>query len=115
MGDQYWSFQIGDGLNDKHRLEVSGYSGDAGDSLQYESDWLGNGQFGFYYHNGMQFSTFDQDNDNNGGSCASVRAGGWWYNNCYFACLMCDSSNNQWVSMPGGYYVVNSRMMIKPQ
>jgi len=35
---EYWSFKIGDELNDKYRLEVSGYSGDAGDSLQYEGD-----------------------------------------------------------------------------
>jgi len=33
---EYWSFKIGDELNTKYRLEVSGYSGDAGDSLQYE-------------------------------------------------------------------------------
>jgi len=33
---EYWTFKIGDELNDKYRLEVSGYSGDAGDSLQYD-------------------------------------------------------------------------------
>ena len=26
---EYWTFKIGDELNDKYRLEVSGYSGDA--------------------------------------------------------------------------------------
>jgi len=35
---EYWSFKIGDEVNEKYRLEVSGYSGDAGDSLQYEGD-----------------------------------------------------------------------------
>jgi len=35
---EYWSFRIGDEVNEKYRLEVSGYSGDAGDSLQYEGD-----------------------------------------------------------------------------
>ena len=32
---EYWMFKIGDEL-DKYRLGVSGYSGDAGDSLQYD-------------------------------------------------------------------------------
>jgi len=62
----------------------------------------------------MQFTTYDQDNDNWHVNCATDRGGGWWYNACYWACLMCDSNSNQWASMPGGYYVVNSRMMIKP-
>ena len=39
------------------------------------------------YHNGMQFSTFDADNDNYGDSCAYVYQGGWWYNACYRANL----------------------------
>jgi len=33
---EYWTFKVGDELIDKYRLEVSGYSGDAGDSLQYD-------------------------------------------------------------------------------
>jgi len=32
---EYWTFKVGD-EPDKYRLEVSGYSGDAGDSLQYD-------------------------------------------------------------------------------
>ena len=40
---EYWSFKIGDELNDKYRLEVSGYSGDTGDALQYEGDWNDDG------------------------------------------------------------------------
>ena len=31
---EYWTFKVGDEI-DKYRLEVSWYSGDAGDSLQY--------------------------------------------------------------------------------
>jgi len=109
IGDEYWSFKIGDELNDKYRLEVSGYSGDAGDSLQYE------GNFGVYYHNGMNFTTYDQDNDEwSGVNCASDRGGGWWYNVCYMACLTCNSANNGWW-MLNDPYVINSRMMIKPQ
>ena len=32
---EYWTFRVGPGFT-KYRLEVSGYSGDAGDSLQYD-------------------------------------------------------------------------------
>jgi len=45
---EYWSFKIGDEPNDKYRLEVSEFSGDAGDSLQYE------GHGGTWYTNGMR-------------------------------------------------------------
>ena len=109
---EYWSFKIGDELNDKYRLEVAGYSGDAGDSLQYMDDWYGNGNFGTYNHNGMSFSTHDQDNDNSDGNCVTNRRGGWWFNRCYWACLTCREEDYSWDSFG---FVVNSRMMIKPQ
>ena len=114
---EYWSFMIGDELNDKYRLEVSVYSGDAGDSLQYEGDWDADGYFGYYYHNGMEFSTHDQDNDEKvDGNCADDGGGGWWYNKCYVACLTCTSAKSTWWTVhPVAAYVVNSRMMIKPQ
>ena len=115
IGDKYWSFQIGDELNDKYRLEVSGYSGDAGDSLQYEGDFHGDGLFGYYECNGRPFTTYDRDNDMSWfGNCASMYDSGWWYNACYFACLTCKLGNNGWWSLPYPY-VNNSRMMIKPQ
>jgi len=111
---EYWSFKIGDEPNDKYRLEVSGYSGDAGDSLQYEGDYNGNGLFGTYYNNGMKFTTIDQDNDyiGSGYNCATDRGGGWWYNSCQWACLTCMTGNYEWYTMG---YVFNSRMMIKLQ
>ena len=112
---EYWSFKIGDELNTKYRLEVSGYSGDAGDSLQYKDDLNGNGNYGFYYHNGMQFSTYDQDNDlSSAGNCAAGRGGGWWFNSCFWACLTCAQSYSEWGSL-SEVYADNSRMMIKPQ
>jgi len=109
---EYWSFQIGDELNDKYRLDVAGYSGDAGDSLEWEDDWNGNGDFGIYNHNGMKFTTQDQDNDLASGNCAPSRGGGWWYNACMWACLTCYQSKYEWWTLG---YTVNSRMMIKPQ
>ena len=44
-------------------LQVGGYSGDAGNA------W-GNGD-----HNGKPFSTYDNDNDNHDGNCASEYKG----------------------------------------
>jgi len=110
---EYWTFNIGDGLHDQYRLEVAGYSGDAGDAFQYQGEWNGNGYFGHYYHNGMMFSTYDQDNDlspNN--HCATSHSGGWWYRRCYWACLTCYRTYYKWTRPMS---IVNSRMMIKPQ
>ena len=65
----YSNFSLGN-ESTKYVLGVSGFSGDAGDSLSFE-------------HNGMNFTTKDQDNDlladNN---CATLRHGAWWYNGC---------------------------------
>jgi len=46
---EYWFFEIGDELNDKYRLHVAGFSGDIRD-FAYCSD-------------GMEFSTYDMDNN----------------------------------------------------
>jgi len=112
---EYWSFKIGHEL-DKYGLEVAGYSGDGGDALQYEGEWADDGGFGWYIHNGMNFTTYDSDNDAWWGNCATDRGGGWWYNSCVMACVTCSSSYYGWWmgSLPDGY-VINSRMMIKPQ
>nr|XP_034338055.1 fibrinogen-like protein A [Crassostrea gigas] len=63
----YSRFAVGDETS-KYKLEVNGYSGNAGDSLDY--------------HNNMKFSTPDEDNDNYSGSCATEYKSGWWFNNC---------------------------------
>ena len=109
---EYWSFTIGDELNDKYRLEVDGYSGDAGNALVYEGDYANNGCFGCYIHNGIEFATYDQDNDLGAGNCAALKGGGWWYNRCHWACLMCRSGPNQWMA---NFQSCANRMMIKPQ
>ena len=61
------------GPEDRYRLTIGGGQGDGGDGMAYQ--------------NGMQFSTFDADNDNNGDNCAYKAQGGWWYNTCYRANL----------------------------
>ena len=61
---EYRTFYV-DGENDNYRLHVSSYSGTAGDSLSY--------------HNGMEFSTRDRDNDKwSSTSCAERYHGAWW-------------------------------------
>ena len=52
------------------RATFTGYNGTAGDSLAY--------------HNGMNFSSKDIDNDHyRKGSCSLVRGdGGWWFDKC---------------------------------
>ncbi|KFB48727.1 AGAP012000-PA-like protein [Anopheles sinensis] len=63
----YDEFKIGS-EEEKYKLTVGKYSGTAGDSLDY--------------HNGMKFSTFDQDNDGYSSSCAKVYYGAWWFRGC---------------------------------
>ena len=65
---KYSRFSIGP-ASEGYKLEVGGYSGNAGDSLEY--------------HNGRTFKTKDHDNNN----CSGNFKGGWWYNNCHHANL----------------------------
>ena len=66
---EYNKFEISD-ETDGYKLTISGYSGDAGDSLSH--------------HNGMKFSTYDRDNDvSQHDHCAAKRGGAWWYRSCY--------------------------------
>ncbi|XP_062504742.1 ficolin-1-like [Corticium candelabrum] len=66
---QYEAFSIADQAA-KYKISFGQYSGNATDSLSR--------------HNGMKFSTKDQDNDIfSGGSCALRYQGGWWYDACH--------------------------------
>jgi ficolin len=69
---KYRTFQV-DAESKKFKLTVEGFSGDAGDSL--------------LLHNGMKFSTLDQDNDIDGTSCAELYKGAWWYKKCHVSNL----------------------------
>ncbi|XP_028401411.1 techylectin-5B-like [Dendronephthya gigantea] len=57
----------------KYKLSLGAYSGNAGDAL--------------VLHDGMEFSTHDQDNDKSAQNCAQTYKGGWWYNACHKANL----------------------------
>lgn len=66
---EYKHFAISDEA-DKYRLRVSGYRGNAGDSLTY--------------HNNSAFSTYDNNNDRSDNEkCSEVSHGAWWYLSCY--------------------------------
>ncbi|XP_073455918.1 ficolin-1-A-like [Aquarana catesbeiana] len=70
---KYTSFSVL-GESEKFRLSLGSFTeGNAGDS--------------FTYHNSGNFSTMDQDNDQNSGHCAQTCKGGWWYKSCYNANL----------------------------
>jgi hypothetical protein len=71
---EYAGFKVSD-LNDKYRLTIGGYSGNAGNSL--------------YQHGNRQFSTRDQDNDPRPEDCAVENHGAWWYG----ASGQCSTSN----------------------
>ena len=70
----YSHFKISD-ESDNYRLQISGYTGTAGDSM-------------IFLHNNRQFSTPDRDNDDDAGDhCSQDWHGAWWYNHCYYSHL----------------------------
>uniref|UniRef100_H2Y7W9 Fibrinogen C-terminal domain-containing protein n=1 Tax=Ciona savignyi TaxID=51511 RepID=H2Y7W9_CIOSA len=94
---KYSSFSIGSAW-EKYTLKVSGYSGNAGDSLSH--------------HNGRPFSTKDVDNDSSSRNCAVANHGAWWYTYCYYSnlngkYLKCQTTTNRaasWYTFHGVQY-----------
>ncbi|XP_063407211.1 microfibril-associated glycoprotein 4-like [Mytilus trossulus] len=75
---EYSEFSVGDDTAN-YTLKISGFSGNAGDSMMFG---------GSFDHNGMMFSTKDRDNDKSASiDCATDCNGGWWYNSCHGANL----------------------------
>ncbi|XP_028411182.1 microfibril-associated glycoprotein 4-like [Dendronephthya gigantea] len=70
----YDSFNVSS-ESEKYKLNVGGYHGTAGDSLSY--------------HNNMDFSTKDSDNDiaKINVNCAVTFKGAWWYRGCHYSNL----------------------------
>jgi ficolin len=94
----YSNFIVGDAASG-YQLAIGGYSGTAGDSM----DW----------HNGMQFTTIDNDMDLFYENCATYYHGGWWYNDCHDAnptglylngANTADSQGINWASYRGFTY-----------
>ncbi|GFS09988.1 fibrinogen-related protein 3.1 [Elysia marginata] len=72
----YGSFSLA-GEDNNYTLRIGSYSGTAGDALKI--------------HDGMQFTTYDRDNDKGNVNCASYYTGAWWYNSCHHSNL-----NGKW-------------------
>ncbi|XP_055378344.1 angiopoietin-2 isoform X1 [Condylostylus longicornis] len=68
---QYSHFKI-HSESDYYKLEIDGYEGTAGDSLN--DPWYG--------ANNSPFSTYNRDNDRSSLNCASMLKGGWWWKSC---------------------------------
>lgn len=83
----YNMFRIGSEA-DKYRLTYGFYFGgdaeDAFDGYDFGDD---PSDKSYTSHNGMQFSTFDNDNDRYDGNCAQQDGSGWWMNRCHAAHL----------------------------
>ena len=70
---QYEQFKVAS-AKDKYKLTVGGFQGTTTDPMAH--------------HNGMYFTTKDNDNDKSGGNCAlniglKKPIGGWWYKSCW--------------------------------
>ena len=103
----YGSFCVGT-ETEKYILQISSFSGTAGDSMIPK-------------HNGMKFSTKDQDNDGSPDFCAQTYTGAWWYLYCHTANLngrYGDSTYGKginWHTWKGHYYSLKkSSMKVKP-
>ncbi|XP_061183027.1 microfibril-associated glycoprotein 4-like [Saccostrea echinata] len=106
---KYSTFSIGAESN-KYKLNVGGFSGNAGDGLAY--------------NNGRLFTTKDSDNDSYGGNCASDRKGAWWYNSCSYANLSAAYHNSAvkgWAGVVWSKFgnenvsLKKARMMMRPK
>ncbi|CAC5424787.1 Fibrinogen-like protein 1,Fibrinogen-like protein A,Tenascin,Ryncolin-2,Ryncolin-4,Tenascin-N,Angiopoietin-related protein 7,Ficolin-2,Ryncolin-1,Ryncolin-3,Ficolin-1,Fibroleukin,Fibrinogen C domain-containing protein 1 [Mytilus coruscus] len=109
---KYSTFQVGD-AGSKYKLTIGGFSGNVGDA--------------FPHHNGMKFTTPDQDNDLANFNCAvqlSRVGGGWWFGKCDNVCFTFSYANNkkgltgenliQWVRWKGSEYSLKyAAMMIR--
>ena len=79
----YTYFSVGN-PSTNYTLSVGSYSGTAGDCLAAGSEATD-----LQVHHGMQFTTYDRDNDRHGGggNCAVQWQGAWWYDKCHVSNL----------------------------
>lgn len=75
---QYNHFQVAN-ESQYYRLTIAGYSGTAGDALQFSKK---------FNHNQKNFTTPDRDNDQyTSGNCGDYYSSGWWFDACMAANL----------------------------
>lgn len=92
----YKTFVVGDAAT-KYTLTVGDYSGNAGDDMAY--------------HNGMKFSTTDQDNDKSGNCVENY--GPWWHKSCCHSALNRKFNSNLYWRSFSSNYAKTSVMMIR--
>lgn len=75
---QYDQFHVAN-ESQYYRLTIEGYSGTAGDAMQYNKK---------FNHNQKNFTTPDRDNDQYpSGNCGAYYSSGWWFDACMAANL----------------------------
>ena len=110
---EYATFSL-DSATGKYAMHTTGYSGTLPNLMNGpKSNWL---------HNGMKFTTRDNDNDMwPGGSCSTGNTNeGWWFNFCQFFCLTGSYNTNQYAyndynsatNTEHWIHISQSRMMI---
>jgi len=91
---------------DSYRLQVTGYSGNAGNALAHSND--------------MKFTTHDRDNDRWAAvNCAVKTGGGFWHKNCAHADVNSNRNSGlarhkfSWQGLPGGDALQSTLMWLK--
>ncbi|XP_076072757.1 ficolin-2-like [Mytilus galloprovincialis] len=99
----YSKFSVGDEQS-QFLLHITGYHGDAGDSMSSSGGILGG--------NMKRFTTKDRDNDDYINNCAQTFKGGWWYGECRWSGIneIYRLGTLYWESSPT---IVSSIMMIR--
>ncbi|XP_076083424.1 fibrinogen-like protein A [Mytilus galloprovincialis] len=93
----YKTFMVGNAAS-KYRLTIGSYSGNAGDNMAY--------------HNGMKFSTIDQDNDESERACV-LSGGPWWHKSCNYSALNGKFNSQSYWSKFSNNIAKTSVMMIR--
>ena len=70
----YNQFSVGS-VSEEYPLTVGGFTGKDTNMFMISKS--------YGTHNGMKFTTPDNDNDKAGGNCAASNKSGWWYNKCF--------------------------------
>ena len=102
--DKTWSyliynqFSVGN-ASEEYPLTVGGFTG-------VGTDWFNDAS---RLHNGMKFSTLDNDNDMTSSNCAASYKSGWWHNDCYHINI------NYQPPYVGPHSVLFSEMKIHPK
>ncbi|XP_048743672.1 ryncolin-4-like [Ostrea edulis] len=102
----YATFRVGDESSD-YKLTISGYKGDAGDTLSFQ--------------NGRKFSTQDRSDVNMIHPCVQIYHGAWWYDidNCTYSNLNGKYGNSNGVksrkSMKWKNLLKGTSMMVRPK